>query len=86
MNIRVHIERLVLEPGLSLNAGQLEAAIGEALGAALGAGGSVVIPEPGLAIDQLRGVWSSSHSDALGRQLAGVVHQSVFSGGRHGRV
>ena len=86
MNIYLHIERLVLEPGLSLNAGQLEAAIGKALGEALGASGSVVMPGPGWAIDRLRGTWSggSPLSAALGQQLAGVLHQGVFSGGHDG--
>lgn len=87
MNIRVHIERLVLEPGLSLNAAQLESAIGDALSAALDTCATVVMPKPGLSIDQLRGTWAGGPSPVatLGTQLAGVVREGVFPESHRGR-
>ena len=87
MNVRMHIERLVLEPGLSLNATQLEVAIGDALGAALDACGPVVMPKPGLTINQLRGTWAGGPSPIamLSTQITSVVREGVFSEGHRGR-
>lgn len=88
MNIRIHIERLVLEPGSSIDASQFESALRDALGAASAYHVPMVMPECGLAIDHLRGDWSggSLPANALGSQLGGILIESVFSGHRRERA
>lgn len=88
MNIRIHIERLVLEPGSSIDQSQFESSLEDALSVASAYHVPVVMPDCGLALEHLRCTLSggSTTSSALGSQVGGILIEKVFSEHRRERT
>lgn len=88
MNVHVHIERLVVDPGLNIKGPELEAAVAEALQAMLATSGGSLAPINAASqpVGHLKGQWPSGQpqASAIGTALSSVIHGSVFHGGSHG--
>ena len=87
MKVHVHIERLVVDAGLHLNSQQLEAALSEALQAALGEhAGQMDLHTQAHVIERMTGQWQGNMpvAPAVGQALSQMIQSGMVQGGEHG--